>query len=212
MLGRYPFVEPSRCQSREQGEKQLEAILKSGMNTFVCLQAELPPQESMTLAGKSGFLPYKSTAELMQSAFNGPPPQELVDGSLRNPTLNKFLPPKRHHLYGGMYKPTTLQFLHSPIVDLGLPSAEDLHTLLADLKQRVAAGEKLYVHCWGGRGRAGTVGACLLAALYGVSADEALQRVQRAFDTRADAQRAASPETEAQVRFVRDFIADLKKK
>lgn len=39
---------------------------------------------------------------------------------------------------------------------------------------------------WGGRGRAGTVGATLLAHLYGLSADEALERVQRAFDTRKD--------------------------
>lgn len=29
---------------------------------------------------------------------------------------------------------------------------------------------------WGGRGRAGTVGACLLAQMYGMSADEALER------------------------------------
>jgi hypothetical protein len=45
-------------------------------------------------------------------------------------------------------------------------------------------GEKLYIHCWGGRGRAGTVGACLLGYAYGLSAQEALERVQRAFDTR----------------------------
>ncbi len=41
----------------------------------VCLhptpQAELPPQEKMTLAGKSGFLPYKATADLIRSSLNG---------------------------------------------------------------------------------------------------------------------------------------------
>jgi len=47
-----------------------------------------------------------------------------------------------------------------------------------------AAGEKLYIHCWGGRGRAGLVGACFLREAYGISADEALTRVQKAFDTR----------------------------
>lgn len=46
------------------------------------------------------------------------------------------------------------------------------------------AGEKVYLHCWGGRGRTGTVGACLLAVGWDVSAEEALERVQRAFDTR----------------------------
>lgn len=38
MIGRYPFVEPSRCLSREQGEQQLEEILLAGISTFVCLQ------------------------------------------------------------------------------------------------------------------------------------------------------------------------------
>ncbi len=50
------------------------------------------------------------------------------------------------------------------------PFAASLHPptpcAAADLEARIAKGEKLYVHCWGGRGRAGTVGACLLASMY----------------------------------------------
>jgi protein-tyrosine phosphatase len=80
--------------------------------------------------------------------------------------------------------------------------------LVHDLELRVAAGECLYIHCWGGRGRAGTVGACLLASMYGIGADEALVRVQRAFDTRKDDQRR-SPETDEQHAFVRSFIGSL---
>ena len=57
---------------------------------------------------------------------------------------------------------------------------------LDDVRARLGAGESVYVHCWGGRGRAGTLGACALAALYGLPADAALARVQRAFDTRGD--------------------------
>jgi alanine transaminase len=118
-----------------------------------------------------------------------------------------------------------------------------------DLAARVAAGEKLYVHCWGGRGRAGTVGSCLIAHMYkwvaataprppapslpaaapcaacrasaaahlltsrppplplrSLGAEEALQRVQLAFDTRLDGGRP-SPETDEQVAFVRGFVA-----
>jgi hypothetical protein len=41
-----------------------------------------------------------------------------------------------------------------------------LAALVEDLSARVEAGEKLYVHCWGGRGRAGTVGSCLIAHMY----------------------------------------------
>lgn len=58
--------------------------------------------------------------------------------------------------------------------------------MLEDVRARLGAGEHVYVHCWGGRGRAGTLGACALAALYGLPADAALARVQRAFDTRGD--------------------------
>lgn len=94
MLGRYPFVEPSRCSSRDKGEKQLQRILEAGIQTFVCLQGELPPQKDMLMKGVDGFLPYKSTAELIKRSLNPPPPSEIVDG-LRNPTLDKYLPPRR---------------------------------------------------------------------------------------------------------------------
>lgn len=65
--------------------------------------------------------------------------------------------------------------------------------LAADLQRRLEEGEVMYVHCWGGRGRAGTVGACLLIRAYKISAEEALVRVQRAFDTRGDGGRPHLP-------------------
>lgn len=42
-----------------------------------------------------------------------------------------------------------------------------------------------------------------------LSADEALERVQRAFDTRKDNERR-SPETDEQHKMVKDFVASLK--
>lgn len=58
--------------------------------------------------------------------------------------------------------------------------------LLTDLEARIARGENVYVHCWGGRGRAGLVAACFLQHAYGISGEEALQRIGRAYDTRGD--------------------------
>jgi hypothetical protein len=70
------------------------------------------------------------------------------------------------------------------------------------------AGEKLYVHCWGGRGRSNMVAAALLAKLYGCTGDEALARVQAAYCTRgADEAHPRVPETDAQVEFMR-AVAD----
>ena len=76
------------------------------------------------------------------------------------------------------------------------------------LQARLQAGEKLYIHCWGGRGRSALVGACLLVAAYGIGAEEALERVQRSYDTRGD-QQPSSPETEPQKECVRKFAASL---
>ena len=44
-------------------------------------------------------------------------------------------------------------------------SAARLAALLDDLEARMRRGEVVYLHCWGGRGRAGTVGATLLHRL-----------------------------------------------
>ena len=62
-----------------------------------------------------------------------------------------------------------------------------VQSITEDIRRRIGAGEKIYMHCWGGRGRAGTLGACLLGDLYGIGAEDALLRVQKAFDTRGDA-------------------------
>ncbi|KAK9866935.1 hypothetical protein WJX84_005659 [Apatococcus fuscideae] len=214
MLGRYPFIEPSRVSSRERGERQLREILQAGIDTFVCLQAELPPQAELRNAGMGGFLPYKATASLLHSALGGPPDLQEMEG-LRNKYLDAYLPARRQK--GPKEEPLDplpqqarrpqLDFIHSPIVDLGVPSQQQMRDLVEQLTARLEGGRIIYAHCWGGRGRAGTLGACLLARLYGVSAEEALQRVQRAFDTRTEI--ANSPETQEQRRFVTNFIASL---
>jgi hypothetical protein len=46
-------------------------------------------------------------------------------------------------------------------------AAARLRDIVSDLQSRVSSGEVPYVHCWGGRGRVGLVGACFLAATYG---------------------------------------------
>jgi hypothetical protein len=206
MLGRYPYVEPNRCTTRNKGDDQIEAIMRQGISTFVCLQAELPPQEEMRLAGVDGFLSYKAAAQLCGAALSDPPTFEEVNG-LRNRDLDKFLPPRKRANDYDTRRRVEPQFLHSPIVDLGLPSEQQLIDLLNELTERLEKGEKMYIHCWGGRGRAGTVGSALLAKLYGMDADEALERVQRSFDTRKDEQRK-SPETPEQHSYIKDFIAN----
>lgn len=207
LVGRYPYVEPSRCATHSQGEAQIKEILEAGLNTFVSLQAEVPPQSEMKLKGVGGFMPYKAVVELEAAALNPPAPMEIISG-LRNPHLDAYLPPrKKQSKAAADFKPLQLQlhFHHCPIVDLSVPTNEQLAQVLTQLYQSLAAGERVYLHCWGGRGRAGTVAACLLASFYNLSADEALERVQRSFDTRRDSERR-SPETDEQHELVRSFV------
>lgn len=60
-------------------------------------------------------------------------------------------------------------------------------------------------------GFAGMIGACLLAAMHGIHGDEALRRVQKAFNTRGDDVGRWSPETSEQREFVRKFVSELRR-
>lgn len=211
LLGRYPYCEPSRCKSRDEGEVQLKELVQdAGVTAFICLQDELPPQDDMTIGGKGGFLPYKATAQLMAAGISGPPPLQSLH-ELRTPDLDKFLPPKRQRRQadedGATGQRREVEFLYNPIVDLGLPTEEQALEVVELLESQLRDPTKVvYLHCWGGRGRAGTIGCCFLGRAYGLGPAEAMERVQRAFDTRRDEGRP-SPETDAQVQFVKDWIA-----
>jgi alanine transaminase len=123
MLGRYPFVEPGQCANHEKGEKQLEEIIAAGLTSFVCLQAELPPQEQMSTGGQNGFLPYRATATLIAAAQSDHPSMEESMG-LRTPDLDKFLPPRRKKPAAPPRRRIELDFVHCPVVDLGIPQDE----------------------------------------------------------------------------------------
>lgn len=91
-----------------------------------------------------------------------------------------------------------------PIRDLDVPSVATMKAILDDIDRAVAARRTVYVHCWGGRGRTGTVVGCYLARHGLAVGDRALNMVKylRRTDAKADTE---SPETEAQKEFVREW-------
>jgi atypical dual specificity phosphatase len=86
--------------------------------------------------------------------------------------------------------------LHLPVADFTPPSAEQLETGVAAIREAVASGHSVAVHCGGGIGRTGTLVACYLTG-GGLSADEAIAEVRRL--------RPGSVETPAQEAAVRAF-------
>jgi hypothetical protein len=50
-----------------------------------------------------------------------------------------------------------MQITRFPIQDLGIPGKAGLVSLLDQIDHWLAEGHTLYLHCWGGRGRTGTV-------------------------------------------------------
>lgn len=88
-------------------------------------QDELPEQSAMRIGGVDGFLPYRATATLLASALSDPPSLEEC-AALRTPQLDKFLPPRRQRgpAPAEQRRRIELDFAHSPIVDLGVPTPD----------------------------------------------------------------------------------------
>lgn len=88
-----------------------------------------------------------------------------------------------------------------PILDMDVADAGHMNAILDLIDAEVRAGRRVYVHCWGGVGRTGTVAGCHLVRR-GMDGPVALTIVRQRFSTMSPtkvAQHAGlSPQTEAQ--------------
>jgi hypothetical protein len=95
------------------------------------------------------------------------------------------------------------------IQDGGLPSTQTMTLILDAIDSSIQSGNPVYVHCWGGVGRTGTVVGCHLIR-HGLSAEKALERVDALYKTRPrDPYLRTSPETAGQFEFVRNWREPL---
>jgi hypothetical protein len=88
-----------------------------------------------------------------------------------------------------------------PIRDLGIPSREFMVQILDRIDDALSEDCPVYIHCWGGRGRTGTVVGCWLVR-HGISEGEtALKKIGelRRFDPKAH---WPSPEMPDQIQMV----------
>lgn len=93
-----------------------------------------------------------------------------------------------------------------PIQDVSVPrKPEQMSDILNAIDSALDAGKTVYVHCWGGVGRTGTVVGCWLAR-HGLTGEQALQQIAEWWQGVEKARRAPySPETPQQREYVRDW-------
>lgn len=95
------------------------------------------------------------------------------------------------------------KWLHFPIPDYGVPTPRQILNILDSIDRAIEEGETVFVHCWGGKGRTGTVIGCWLARHGDASPLDTIDALRKNCENAAD----PSPETEEQA----DFICNWKK-
>ena len=71
------------------------------------------------------------------------------------------------------YYDLEVRYKRFTIRDNSVPSPEDMQAILDEIDSTLATGRKVYLHCWGGIGRTGTVVGCYLVRR-GLTGQEAL--------------------------------------
>lgn len=88
-----------------------------------------------------------------------------------------------------------------PIKDRDIPSVTQMRLILDTINSSLASKLPVYVHCWGGKGRTGTVVGCWLVEQGLCDGPGALQQINHL--RRSDPKKHdPSPETQAQIDFV----------
>ncbi|EPR37703.1 Dual specificity protein phosphatase [Desulfovibrio sp. X2] len=97
-----------------------------------------------------------------------------------------------------------IEVMRHPVRDRDVPSAGNMRVILDAIDASLARQRTVYVHCWGGKGRTGTVVGCFLMRHGLADADNVLDhiaRLRRPDPTRRD----PAPETETQCAMVRGW-------
>ena len=97
-----------------------------------------------------------------------------------------------------------IQFERLPFRDMDVPSIAQMKKILDTVDDTNAAGQSAYVHCWGGKGRTGTVVGCFLAR-HGLALGEAALRRLNELTKAAPSDFGYVPQTTEQCAFVRNW-------
>lgn len=104
--------------------------------------------------------------------------------------------------------PSDTTYTRFPIVDCGVPkSVESVQRLLLRIEELKKMDGYVYVHCWGGVGRTGTIVACYLSQNWKeVDMNHTLEVLRRNFSEMPKSAYRKTPETKDQIDFINQFI------
>ena len=102
---------------------------------------------------------------------------------------------------------TSLRRISVPIPDMGVPDSEEaMRTVMDTIRASIAKSPAVYIHCWGGIGRTGTVAGCWLREC-GHDPESALARVQHQYSSHMAKAKSGrypeSPQTQTQKNYIR---------
>ncbi len=93
---------------------------------------------------------------------------------------------------------SNLSFVHFPIKDCSVTDDDRVLELARALVKAIAENEIIYLHCWGGHGRTGTLVCIMLHLMYGYSDTQAMEYCQAVHDLRQCPVVVGSPQTQTQ--------------
>ncbi len=92
-------------------------------------------------------------------------------------------------------------FNRFPIRDMWVWSSAEMIQILNRIDQSIEGGKPVYIHCWGGRGRTGTVVGCYLAR-HGFAIDHNVLKLIQQFRRNTEDRDRPSPQTSQQIEMV----------
>ena len=98
----------------------------------------------------------------------------------------------------------SLEVVHKPIRDTKIPPVEVMVSILDEIDRAIEHNPVVYLHCWAGRGRTGTVVGCYLAR-HRMAVGQAALDLLGELRQNDPISHLPSPETEIQAEFVREW-------
>lgn len=98
-----------------------------------------------------------------------------------------------------------LNILRIPVPDRGIPSAETLISILDVIDRSIASGKPVFVHCFAGLGRTGTIVGCYLVRHGKATGHDVMAKIS-GLRSLMPCAREASPQTPEQIELVKCWM------